>query len=124
MGSQIRGERRCVGPGVLCVGRRQWHLDAGGLGLQLVERQAARRQLLAVGGLDVTIPEVLEKTEVLRQAEDNLGVRARLANRRHHGVAILHQGLCTHADLEAEPHRLALEARGYRQHDVGERRRR
>ena len=54
------------------------------------------------------------------EVEDDVGIRARLAGRRHDRRAQLDQRLRLRADLEADLQRLALEGRGDRQHHVGQ----
>ena len=84
------------------------------------KRDAGRGELMAVGGIDVAIPELRAEAEARGEIEDDVGVRARLAGRRHDRRAKLDQRLRLLADLEADLQRLALEGGGDRQHHVGE----
>ena len=85
-----------------------------------LEAQPARRELVAVGRLHIPAPEMLPKPEPGREVEDDVGIGPRRPGRRHDRLAELHQGLGLGTDLEPEAQRLALEAGGDRQHDVGE----
>jgi hypothetical protein len=50
--------------GVLAVARRKRHTDARRFGAELLERDAARRELVAERRLDVTVPEMLADADV------------------------------------------------------------
>ena len=54
------------------------------------------------------------------EVEDDVGIRARFAGRRHDRRAKLDQRLRLLADLEADLQPLALEGRGDRQHHIGQ----
>src|SRR6516164_11615812 len=88
--------------------------NSTGVGAQLLEADAGRRQLVAVGGIDIAIPELRTEAEPLGQTEDDVGVGTRLAARRHDGRTKLDQRLCLRADVEANLQGLALEGRGDR----------
>ena len=79
--------------GVLAVARLQRHAHAGRVRAQLLERDAARGELVAAGGVDVAVPEVLAQAEAAREREDDLEVGARLAAWRHERPAQLHERL-------------------------------
>jgi len=64
---------------------------------------------MAVGGIDVAVPELLGKAEADGEVEDDVGIRARLAGRRNDRRAELDQRLCLGADLEADLQCLAFE---------------
>src|SRR5262249_25210888 len=85
-----------------------------GVGAQLLEADANRRQLAAVGGIGIAIPELGTEAEPLGQSEDDVGVGTRLATRRHDGRPELDQRLRLRADVEAYLQGFALEGRGDR----------
>jgi len=75
---------------------------------------------MAVGGLDVAIPELRRQPKPPGEVEDDVGIRARFAGRRHDRRAKLDQRLRLGTDLETDLQALALESRGDRQHHVGQ----
>ena len=75
---------------------------------------------MAVGGLDVAVPEVVAETEAARQVEDDLRVGAGLAAGRDHRPSQLDERLRLRARLEADLERLPLEGGGDGQDDVGQ----
>jgi hypothetical protein len=112
---------RLVTLGVFGVLRRQQLSHAAGLGAKLVQGDAARRELLPIGGLDIAVPELLAKAETRSKAEHDLGVGPRFAGWGDHGRPKLHLRLRLRADFEADLQRFAFEAGCGRQHDVGKR---
>ena len=46
---------------------------------QIVQRQARGRKLMAVGGFDIAMPEMLAQTKTARQVKNNLDIGARFA---------------------------------------------
>ena len=64
---------------VLAVAGRQRHPDAGRVGTQLLEGDAAGSELVPERGVDVAAEELLAEPEPRRQREDDLQVRAGLA---------------------------------------------
>ena len=66
--------------------------------------------MLAIGRVDVAVPELAAKAEAAGEVEDDAGIRPRLPGRRHDGLAQLDKGLGLGSDLETDPQRLALEA--------------
>lgn len=70
---------------------------------QLLERYAARRQLMAERRVDVAVPEVLTEPESRGEGEDDGEIRARLAPESHERCSELDQRLGLLADLEADP---------------------
>ena len=64
---------------------------------------------MAVGGLDVAVPELLGEAEAGGEIEDDVGIRAGFAGWRNHRLAKLDMRLRLQADLEAELQRLPLE---------------
>ena len=102
-----------------CAVGRSREMPAG-LGTQRLEGDAARGELVAPGGIDVAVPEVLAQPEAVGEGEDDLEVRARLAARRDDRATELDVGLRLLADLEPDPQRLGLERARHGQHDVGQ----
>src|SRR5579859_6463341 len=102
---------------VLAVGSRQVEGHAPGLRPQGFQGDAARGELVAPGGIDVAVPEVLTQSEAVGEGEDDLEVRARLAAWRDNGPTELDVGLRLLADLETNPQRLGLERARHRQPD-------
>ena len=98
----------------------QRHANAPRLAPQGFQAQAARRELVTVGSLDVPHPEMLAKTKPDRQIQDDVGVGPRLAARGYDALTKLHQRLGFRADLEAKAQRFPLETGGHGHHDVGE----
>src|SRR6516165_10709479 len=82
--------------------------NSAGVGAQLLEVDAGRRQLMAIGGVDIAIPELRTEAEPLSQIEDDVGVGTRLAARRHDRRTKLDQRLRLRADVKANLQRLAL----------------
>ena len=99
-----------IGLGVFGVARPQRHAQAAGGGTQLLKRNAGGAELMAIGGLDVAVPELRAEAEAAGEIEDDIGIGARLAGRRHDRLAELDERLRVRADLEADLQRLALEA--------------
>ena len=66
---------------------------------------------MAVGGVDVAVPELLGEAEAGGEIEDDFGIGARVAGRRHDRRAKLDQRLRFCADVEADLQRLPLEGR-------------
>ena len=64
---------------------------------------------MAVGGLDVAVPELLGEAVAGGEIEDDVGIRAGFAGWRNHRLAKLDMRLRLQADLEAELQRLPLE---------------
>src|SRR5436305_6003459 len=106
---------------VLCGQRLRY---SGRLRSKLIQRDAARSELLLVSGINVAIPELLAKSETRSEAEDDVGVGPCLAGRGNDRLSKLDARLRCCADLESELERFAFEAGRHRQHDIGERRRR
>src|SRR5215471_4637316 len=65
--------------------------NSAGVGAQLLEADAGRRQLVAVGGVDIAIPEQRTEAEPPGQIENDVGVGTRLAARWHNGRTQLNQ---------------------------------
>jgi len=55
----------------------------GGSSAQLLQTDAARRELMAVGGINGAIPELRTETEPAGEIEDDLGIGTGFAARRH-----------------------------------------
>src|SRR5258707_1614303 len=70
-----------VDRGVLDVSRRQRFPYSGGLRSKLLQRNAARTELLPVSGIDITVPEMLAEAETRSKAEDEIGVGPGLVGR-------------------------------------------
>src|SRR4029453_6408863 len=85
--------------GMLGVTGMQLHPHAAGSRAQLLQRDAGRSQLMTIGGLEVTIPELRGKAESGREIEDDLGIRTRFTGWRHKRRAKLDQRLRLLADL-------------------------
>ena len=62
-----RGDAVGVGLGVFGVARLQWHAQAAGGGAQLLQRHAARAKLVAIGRVDVAVPELRRQVRDVRQ---------------------------------------------------------
>src|SRR5581483_4943319 len=69
--------------GIFLVARRYIDRDASRRVLQLLERDAARRQLVGIARVDVAAPEFIADAEALGELEDDPGVRSPLTQRRH-----------------------------------------
>src|SRR5262249_19835810 len=104
---------------MLAVSRRQGHAYASRIRPELIERDAARAELLAIRVVDIAVPEVLATSKALSQGENEIRVRPRLAPWRNDARAQLHERLRLGADLEADLEGLALEGGRDRQHDLG-----
>ena len=90
------------------------------MGAQLLQGDAARRQLVPEGGIDVSVPEVRAEAQPGREVEDDPEVGTGLARGATSGRPELDERLGVLAVLEADLQRLGLERAGDRQHDVGE----
>src|SRR5512147_664451 len=77
--------------GELAVARLERDARTLGVVAQPVEREARGRQLVAVGRVDVPLPEVIAETETDGEVEDNLGIGTSLAWGRGYGPAQLNQ---------------------------------
>ena len=73
-----------------------------GAGAELLQRDAGRRELVAIGGVDIAVPELLAQAEPAGEIEDDVGVGAGLAERRDDRPAQLDQRLRLGADVEAD----------------------
>src|SRR5215472_7311154 len=106
--------RRAIGvkPRVFGVTGFERQPNSAVIGAQLLDADAGRGQLVAVGGIDIAIPELRTEAEPLGQTEDDVGVGTRLAARWHDGWTKLDQRLRLRADVEANLQGLALEGRG------------
>src|SRR6201986_3263413 len=111
-----KAARRAIGVKfrVFGVAGFERHPNSAGAGAQLLEADAGRRQLMAVGGIDIAIQEMWTKAKPLGQTEDDVSVGTRLAARRQDGRTKLDQRLRLRADVEANLQGLALEGRGDR----------
>src|SRR5215468_1879204 len=107
-----------VDDGMLAVLRGECDPDAAWFCLQLFQGHAAGAELLAIGGMDIAVPEVLAQAEPLRQVKDEVDVGSRFARWRHDRLAPLHEGLCLSTDLISDLQGFTLEARGYRENNV------
>ena len=83
--------------------------DARRIVSERFERHARGAELVAVGGVDVTVPEMGAETETAGEIEHDLGIRAGFTARLDHGTPQLHQRLRRRAHVEADLEALALE---------------
>ena len=109
--------------GIFPVARLERHADAARLLAQLFEVEARGRQHLAVGRVDVAVPELLLEAEALGKLEHDPDVAFRFAARFDDRRAELGVRRRIRANFEVGAQALALPRRVDRQHDVGERRR-
>ena len=84
-----RGEPFASGSAYLRMARLQRHPHAAGRGAQLLQRNPARRELLAIGGIDIAIPELRTEAETRRRDRTRCrcpGAPRRAAERRPGGT--------------------------------------
>src|SRR5688500_18264738 len=65
--------------------------DSAGGRAEALERHTARAELVAVGGIDVSVPEMVSQAEPSREVEDDLNVGARLTAWRDERLSKLNQ---------------------------------
>ena len=70
-----------VAQDVLHVTGGQRLSQSGRFRSKLIQGNAARTELLPVGGIDIAVPEMLAKAETRGEAEDQIGVGPGLAGR-------------------------------------------
>jgi hypothetical protein len=109
---------------VFDVLRRQRFPQSSRLRSKLLQGDAAGTKLLPVSSVDITVPEMLAKTETRSKTQDNIGIGPGLAGWRHDGLPKLNVRLRFCADFESDLERFAFEAGRHRQHDIRKRRRR
>src|SRR5438105_15737972 len=71
--------------GIFRVAGLQRELYPAAVGAQLLKADASRRQLMAVGGVDVAVPELCAEPEPPGEIKDDVGIGACLAGWRHDG---------------------------------------
>src|SRR5262249_41278450 len=120
-----RGEaarRAVLFVGVFFIARRNLDGDAAGRVLELIERDAARRELVGVARVDVAAPEFIADAEALGELEDDPRIRFTLPKRRHDLGPILYMQFASAPVLEAVPQRRHFEEGRRGEHVVAERR--
>ena len=80
--------------------QRNWH--SAWDGTQLLERDAGRRELVAVSGINVAIPELRGKAEAHGEIEDDVGIGAGFTRRRNDRLSELDERLRLRADIESD----------------------
>ena len=65
--------------GKLAVAGFEWHANPAWCLAQILQRYAARCELMPPGGVNVALPELLAKAKAAGEVEDNPDVRARFA---------------------------------------------
>ena len=94
--------------------------DATVLGYISAQRQeAAWREMVGEGGIDVAVPEQVAEPEADREIEHDIEVGARLTARRDDGRPKLHQLAGILIKREADPQPLPLPGAGDWQYDIG-----
>src|ERR1700722_1023395 len=87
-------------------------------GPQLLQSDSRRCKLVAVGRIDVAVPEEFSEAEPACEIEYDAGVGTRLAAWRHDRLSKLHPRLCLRSDVETHLQSLVLEWRGGRQNEI------
>src|SRR5215470_17096142 len=95
---------------MLRVNSRQLPTQSGRFGPKLLEGNAAGFKLLAMGGIDIPVPELFTKTEPSGQIKDDLRVGAGLIGGRDDRRPKLNARLCLLTYLESNLQRFAFEA--------------
>jgi hypothetical protein len=86
---------------MLGVTRLQGFPQSGRFGSKLVQGDTTRPELLAIGSVDVAVPELLAKAEMRCEAENEIGVRPCLTGRGDDRLPKLNMRLCGFADLKS-----------------------
>jgi len=73
------------------VARLQRYPQTSGAGAQLIQCDPGGSKLVAIGGIDVAVPELRAKPEAGGEVENDIGVGAGFAGRRDDGWAKLDQ---------------------------------
>src|ERR1700756_3985395 len=106
---------------MLGVTGRQRFPQSGRFGSKLIQRNAARAELMPVSRIGVTVPEMLAEPETRGETEDEIGVRPRFTRRGNDRLPKLNVRLRSFADLKSDLQGFAFKAGRHRQHDIRKR---
>src|SRR6202008_2484449 len=97
---------------VFAIGGLERHADATRRGAQCLQIEAARLQVMIERRRDVAVPEMIADPETDGEVEHDVDIGPRLAARRDHGRAKLHQFAGIPVEAEPDPQPLALPGAG------------